>query len=54
MQKPSRNTHTERFTLRISRDLLDRVCRKAQESGLSASAYIRMVLSRETKQEPEE
>lgn len=49
MKKPSNNIHTERLALRISKDLLERIKTKAKAYGLSASGFVRMVLSRETE-----
>ena len=49
MKEPLNSTHTERLTIRISRELLRKVAEKARESGLSVSSCVRMVLSRETK-----
>ena len=49
LKEQSNSTHTERLTLRISRDLFDRVKAKAKEHELSVSAFVRMILKRETK-----
>lgn len=49
MKEPSKSTRTERLTLRISTELLDRIKRKARESDLSVSSFVRMVLHKETK-----
>lgn len=47
MKKQSRLTNTERLTLRVSADLMNRAREKAREYGLSISAFVRMLISKE-------
>ena len=42
---------TERLTLRISKELLEKVKNKAVENEMSESAWVRMVLKKEIKKE---
>ena len=39
--------HTERLTLRISKELLEKVKAKAKDNEMSVAAYIRMLLKKQ-------
>lgn len=51
MAKQSRITHTERLVIRLTKDQMDEIRKKAKEHELSVSAYVRMVLKRHGKGE---
>lgn len=48
MKRQSNSTHTERLTIRISKELLEAVNLKAKDYGLSVSSFVRMLIARET------
>lgn len=45
------SNHTERLTIRISKELLERVKDMARENEMSVAAYVRMILKKEIKKE---
>ena len=47
MKKQSNNTHTERLTIRISKDLLEKIQERAGAQEMSVSAYVRACLLKE-------
>lgn len=49
MKKQSNSIHTERLTVRTSKELLEQVRKQARENEMSVAAYVRMVLKRETR-----
>ena len=44
MKKQSNSIHTERLTIRISKNLLQQLKQKAKDNEMSVSAYVRMIL----------
>ena len=51
MKKRLKATYTERLTIRISKELLEKVKNKAVEHEMSESAWVRMILKKEIKKE---
>ena len=48
MKKQSNSIHTERLTIRISKEILEAASLKAKSCGLSVSSFVRMLIARET------